>query len=586
MTSGGASQRFSGGRALVLGDDGRACLTVVRSLGRRGVEVILGHQDPEALARWSRHVAWAVALPPTDRRKESWKQHVKGLLDRERFDAVIPTTDTALIPLMELASESALTVPLAIPSKEAFNFSHRKAETIRLAQTLGVPVPPTRIVETEAELDRVRRDGALTFPLIVKSSSSVVWKNGVRWDLSVKRARTRDELWATAMERLLFGPVLIQEFVPGIGVGQEFLVRDGRILSAFQHQRVHEPPGGGGSSYRKSVPLHPRMLSCSERLLARMGWNGVAMVEYRWDPSTDQFALMEVNGRFWGSLPLAVASGVDFPHRLFELLVRDREPESTAMLEGVYCRNVFKDLDWWRQRRRARGQLSFEDPGDRIVPLIRRILAGKERTDTFQADDPVPGLAEVFDLASRGMKNLGDRLSARWNRRRFGPAWRARQRSRARERIANNPRVLFVCRGNICRSPFAEMVARAAGRGVPALQFDSVGTIPIDGRVSPPEAVDAARAHGVDLERHRSRRVSAEHMSAAGLIIVMDQRTLTELAAEFPEAEAKGVFLGAFSTSGTDAEIADPWGRPADEFKTCYERIADSVRGLLEVGAS
>lgn len=96
----------------------------------------------------------------------------------------------------------------------------------------------------------------------------------------------------------------------GVGGGQEFLSREGRILTVFQHERVHEPPGGGGSSYRRSVPLDGEMLRQSHSLLEQLRWTGVAMVEYKKDPVSGDFALMEINGRFWGSLSLAVAANL------------------------------------------------------------------------------------------------------------------------------------------------------------------------------------------------------------------------------------------------------------------------------------
>src|SRR5207247_7911543 len=121
------------------------------------------------------------------------------------------------------------------------------------------------------------RSVALQFPVAIKPVSSKIWRNDKMSALKVLYARDPDELRRRA--GMIPGSVLllIQEFFDGIGVGQEFLTKDGRILRAFQHERIHEPIGGGGSSYRKSVPLHPAMLECSRRLLENLNWTGVAM---------------------------------------------------------------------------------------------------------------------------------------------------------------------------------------------------------------------------------------------------------------------------------------------------------------------
>ena len=94
-----------------------------------------------------------------------------------------------------------------------------------------------------------------------------------------------------------------------------FHMKDGAATLAFQHRRIHEwPPEGGVSTVCASVPLdqHTEQRAKSQALLASIGWEGPAMVEYRFDAPTDKYWLMEINGRFWGSLPLARHAGAEF----------------------------------------------------------------------------------------------------------------------------------------------------------------------------------------------------------------------------------------------------------------------------------
>ena len=88
----------------------------------------------------------------------------------------------------------------------------------------------------------------------------------------------------------------------------------GRLVAEFSHRRLREkPPAGGASVLSESLPVDPRLREFALRMLGPIGWHGVAMMEYKQDRRTGDFVLMEVNGRFWGSLELAVAAGVDFP---------------------------------------------------------------------------------------------------------------------------------------------------------------------------------------------------------------------------------------------------------------------------------
>ncbi len=107
--------------------------------------------------------------------------------------------------------------------------------------------------------------------------------------------------------------------MPGPGVGVFLLLWEGKLRAAFAHRRLREkPPSGGVSVYRESIALDPVLLERSRRLLESFGWQGVAMVEYKIDERTGTPILMEINGRFWGSLQLAVDAGVDFPRLLIE----------------------------------------------------------------------------------------------------------------------------------------------------------------------------------------------------------------------------------------------------------------------------
>ena len=197
----------------------------------------------------------------------------------------------------------------------------------------------------------------------------------------MRTVQDETSLKSTVTDMLKITPVLLQTFFPGIGIGQEFLVSDGRLIDAFQHERIHEPLGGGGSSYRKSVEVDERILDASRRLLSHLRWTGVAMVEYRWNSTTGDFVLMEINGRFWGSLPLAVAAGVDFPYRLYRLLLERPLSPARPYRRNLCCRNLTKDLQWFKERRRGTANNSSASSSlvAEVFAGVRNSLSGRER---------------------------------------------------------------------------------------------------------------------------------------------------------------------------------------------------------------
>src|SRR5439155_2761023 len=104
-------------------------------------------------------------------------------------------------------------------------------------------------------------------------------------------------------------PAVAEDHFSGEGLGVSLLASEGKVLVAFQHRREHEPLLGGGSTYRSSVPLDRRLLDACSRLVADLRYTGVAMVEFKVDSESGRWVLIEMNGRFWGSLPLALAAG-------------------------------------------------------------------------------------------------------------------------------------------------------------------------------------------------------------------------------------------------------------------------------------
>lgn len=579
------------GRVLVLGDDNRSCLAVVRSLGRQGLEIWLGTEIADSIVSHSRYVARTISLPSTRLHVEEWLTELQSLLSREPFELVIPCSDNALVPLCTRRERFAPLARLAIPDQVGFEHSYLKSRTMALAGRLGVPAPATALVESAGALADLRLNSQLRLPLIVKPVSSKIWKGGARFDLKVRKAEDSSSLAALVNAALELSPVLVQSYFEGRGVGQEFLAVDGEILDAFQHERVHEPLAGGGSSYRRSVPLDDRLLESSRRLLQELRWTGVAMVEYKQNPATGNFVLMEINGRFWGSLPLAMAAGVDFPYHLYQVLTKRANPRTSSYLTGVYCRNLGRDLRWFQERLRTGA-----GPSSRILLVAaelvagaKNLLSGREHFDTITLDDPAPGAAELWNGLIASTRKLARRAGGRARGSAVSllsstKAWRRFERLRLRRLLRANPRILFVCRGNICRSPFAEAYAnqRLSAAGLSSIQTSSAGSYPVAGRPSPDVAREVSREFGVSLEDNRSRVLDSTLTEWAGAVVCMDARDEEILRSTFPGTRGKLFYLGPFNMAARQVLIADPWNEPAEVFRQCYAEVAASIDGLVQ----
>ena len=142
-------------------------------------------------------------------------------------------------------------------------------------------------------------------------------------------------------------PSLIQEKISGPGTGLFTLYDKNRHLAIFSHQRVREkPPSGGVSVVCQSVLPDEEMIDSADRLLSAVGFTGVAMVEFKRDVKDGRAKLMEINGRFWGSLQLAIACGIDFPGLYLDYLQGNLpEAASSNYKQGHKLKWFFGCLD-------------------------------------------------------------------------------------------------------------------------------------------------------------------------------------------------------------------------------------------------
>lgn len=176
-------------------------------------------------------------------------------------------------------------------------------------------------------------------------------------------------------------------------------------------------------------------------------------------------------------------------------------------------------------------------------------------------------------------------LAARRTAREFArrPDHPATDRERAVATLAGAERVLFLCWGNVCRSPMAARYceSRLVDRGVEGVTVASAGLGDREGRPSPPDAVAAAAEYGVDLRDHRSRRLTPDLVEASDAVFVMDFNDFHDVRTRHPDALDETFFLRTFADDGPT--IPDPHGEGPGAFERSYATIASAVEGVVEV---
>lgn len=331
-------------RIAVLDGHSAAALAIVRSAGRAGHWIAVGAERGSfAAAKLSRYCSYRFDYPASTANASAFLESVLAFVRLNSIDLVIPVTDWTLAPLSGNRDRFTGMCRLVLPPHAALIAASDKYQTVRLAESLGIDVPKTFLVDSEKDLQKLQQP---SFPVVVKDRFSVRWNQDRAVSGSVKYAYTIEELRRIVSERVqATGDVLVQEFAAGVGVGVSFFSAEGKAFLPFEWQRVREvDPRGSGSCARKSLPLDPKLFSSSVNLVRELGFEGVAMVEYKRTPD-GRAILMEINGRPWGSIGLPIACGIDYPRYLIDWYLRGTlPPEHIPYKQNVLCRRAVGEL--------------------------------------------------------------------------------------------------------------------------------------------------------------------------------------------------------------------------------------------------
>jgi protein-tyrosine-phosphatase/predicted ATP-grasp superfamily ATP-dependent carboligase len=567
-------------KVLVLGSCTTRDYALIRGLGLAGIKVVASveaNQNSPFIK--SRFVKSTIMLPDkTD--ADKWVKALALHLKETEYDLVIPPDDYTCHAihnnrwLLNIAT-------ISLPDAASWDNVYHKERTFDLAKEVGIPVPKGFVLKKDQEIN-ANFNQKLDYPVVVKPlSSKVETAEGMVW-LKHQYAYNLSELIAAASNLLKFTDVSVQEYCPGVGMGIGVLAHKGETLYCFQWLRVHEPAKGGASSYRVSVSLDDKILLASKALTKKLNWTGVAMIEYRYDADTQRYWLMEVNARFWGSLPLAIASKANFPYMLYQLYVDNmRSVNIQTYKSGIFCRNIEKDLPWFiGNLKSSADKYSHHLPLKTVASEIKQVLLLRERFDELNLSDPIPGLIVVKRLFFRLLIKVYRKIKLKIMvfllcNPVFGRVLNVRLWF-YRKLLSKRP-VMFVCFGNICRSPFAyhNWMDKTSGNH----HAVSAGYGGKPERSSPSEAIEAAREYGVDLKLNQSQLLNEQSIKNSLLIFCMDKKNIHHILETWPNTFHKCYLLG--NLGGADNEIPDPYRKDVKEFSLVYKKIDDLIDNLI-----
>ena len=384
-------------RVIVLDGNENQAVAATRSLDRAGYEVTVGASESWSKAGWSRCASKSFVYPSPRTDPDAFVRRLVEEIRSGNRAIVMPMTERTTIPLSARRADIAKAGGMMVlPPEDVLLKVFDKRWMTELAQTLGIAVPRTWVVQRDADASRLAPE--LPYPVVLKplvSEERNANGGSTHTGTPLYARSAREFLEAVAQMLGRCSAVLVQEFVQGTGAGYFAILRHGELRGEFAHRRLRDVrPTGSGSALRESALPSPTLREASLALLRAVGWHGVAMVEYRMRADGTP-VFLEVNGRFWHSLALAVHAGVDFPLGLARLAEHgDLEP-LPAGRPGVRCRWLLGDARHlaavWRG---APAGYPGEFPS-RLGTLLAELRPSLGMThDNFELADPLPELGD------------------------------------------------------------------------------------------------------------------------------------------------------------------------------------------------
>lgn len=330
-----AEQDESPSPAVVIpGIDTASSTAAVRSLGRRNIEpiVLSEHDSPPGFA--SKYCGQRVPGPDPESDTGAYEHALQCLARRPAVETILPFREIDVYALARHRDALAAEIGTPWPALETLRRVQDRIELKEAAQAADVAMPRTTVLSAWEDWD----DRTIVKPRYTVHAPE--YSDRFEHPRPETDSTRYLEPGATPDPEILKQEMdhepIVQEFVPSTAEYGFFALYDhGTAVATFQHRQARGwKYAGGPSAYRESVDI-PALEAAGRALLDELEWHGVAMVEFLYNPDSDQFELMEVNPRFWSSLPFTIQAGVDFPHLTWRMATEQPLPPDPTYEVGI-----------------------------------------------------------------------------------------------------------------------------------------------------------------------------------------------------------------------------------------------------------
>jgi len=322
-------------KILITDGPNKNTLAILRDLGKdKGkyhLEITSHFNKGITLSSYSKYCKKTHVQKSVGEDLDSYAEKLLDLVRKNDYDVLLPVGLISYLAASKFRDNFSNYVRLVVPEWEKMKIAFNKDNTMKFAEELGIPIPRTRVISTEDDLEDID-----DLPVVMKSS-----------DGFLKYCSNKNEL----LENYKFiknksaTRIIAQEYITGFGCGFYGVYDQGELVAHFLHKRIREFPVTGGPSAIAESYFDKRLLHYGEKLCNALEWNGPIMAEFKYDIENDDYKLIEVNPKLWGSLDLTIAAGVDVPRILVDIAL-GKKPDAPKSYQYVKYKWLFPDAFW------------------------------------------------------------------------------------------------------------------------------------------------------------------------------------------------------------------------------------------------
>jgi predicted ATP-grasp superfamily ATP-dependent carboligase len=285
----------------------------------------------------------------------NYKNEIIEILKNNEIDVLMPVSNISFNCFSHYSNDFLNFTRLVVPPFDSMRVAQNKSRTFKFAKDNNINIPITYFPQNEHDIRKLAN--SISYPCVLKKTNFS--EGGVKYCHNYQQLIENFLVVSSNKQKGESLPI-IQELIIGPGFGFYAIFNQGKCVSYFMHERVHEYPiTGGASTLAKSV-FDENLLKAGLQILELLNWHGVAMVEFKKDLKDGIFKLIEINPKFWGSLELSTKAGINFPYLMYQQSLGIEIQKSEYIKDYYFRWTLPNDFIWFFHANKKKREEYFQ----------------------------------------------------------------------------------------------------------------------------------------------------------------------------------------------------------------------------------